>query len=288
MKVLILPNFDKPGGADCARNAVQKLLELGLSPMLDQRHAEAIGVTSSEKGCVIADFEALLPKCDIILTIGGDGTILHAVQQSLRVGKPLLGVNTGRIGFLTQMEANELDKLASLRDGNYTILNRMLLEATLVQDGCEQVYTALNDAVLSRGQSERLVEIAVTRSEKPVASHRADGLIFATPTGSTAYNLAAGGPVADPSLQLILMTAICPHSQFHQSMILSPQESYQVREVPGNNESGLALSVDGRRAGVLRKGGHVTIRCSDARVPFIDLGLRDFYHCVDVKLKPGK
>ena len=286
MKVLILPNFDKPGGAECTRQVVHKLLELGLTPLLDAECAQATGVTDLQNGC-IADFQALLPECDVILTIGGDGTILQAVQRSLRWGKPLLGVNTGRIGFLTQIESDELDKLAALRDGSYTMLERMLLEVTLVQDGKEETHIALNDAVLSRSHSERLVEIAVACDGHPVASHRADGLIFATPTGSTAYNLSAGGPVVDPRLSLILMTAICPYPQFQHTTILSPADSYEVRELPGNNQIGLSLSVDGRRVGVLRQGGHVVIRCCDARASFIDLGLRNFYHCVDVKLKPG-
>ena len=286
MKVLISPNFDKPGGADCARRVIQKLLELGLTPMLDKESAAVMG--AAQPGCVVDEFDILLAQCDIILTIGGDGTILHAVQKSLRGAKPLLGINTGRIGFLTQLEANELDKLDILRDKSYTMLNRMMLEITLVQDDSEQTYTALNEVVLSRGQSERLVEIAVTCDGNQVVTHRADGLIFATPTGSTAYNLSAGGPVVDPGLSLILMTAICPHPQFHHTMILSPTGLYEVREVPGNNESGLILSVDGNRVGVLRQGGHVLIRRSDAYAPFIDLRVRDFYHCVDIKLKAGK
>jgi len=286
MKVLISPNFDKPGGAKCAHQVTQKLLELGLTPMLDKECAAIMG--AAQPGCVVAGFDALLSECDIILTIGGDGTILHGVQQSLRVGKPLLGVNTGRVGFLTQLEAHELDKLDALQNQNYTMLDRMMLEATLVVDGREQTYTALNEVVLSRGQSERLVEIAVTCDGSPVVSHRADGLIFATPTGSTAYNLSAGGPVVDPKLSLIIMTAICPHPQFHHTMILPPTNLYEVREVPGENKNGLILSVDGSRVGVLRQGGRLLVRRSAVCAPFIDLGLRDFYQCVDIKLKTGK
>ena len=288
MKVLILPNFDKPGSKDCARQTVQKLLDLGLTPMLTNRGAGEIGLAQDEKGARIAPFEGILSGCDVILTIGGDGTILRAVQLSLRAGKPLLGVNTGRIGFLTQIEADELDKLAALREGNYTMHRPMLLEARLVQDGREETFTALNEAVLSRAEPDRLVEIAVTRAGNPVASHRGDGLMFSTPTGSTAYNLAAGGPLADPSLDLIMMTAICPHSHFHNTMILSPAQTYQALEVPGNNKSGMLLSVDGRRAGVLRQGGHLLVGGCSARVSFIDFGLRDFYRRVDIKFKVGK
>jgi len=113
-------------------------------------------------------------------------------------------------------------------------------------------------------------------------------LMFATPTGSTAYNLAAGGPVCDPGLNLILMTAISPHSHFHQTMILSPGQIYEAREKPSDNKRGLIFSIDGRRAGALGQGGHIRVRSSEVRARFIDLGLRDFYRRVDVKLRVGK
>ena len=286
MKVLILPNFDKSGSAECVRLTVHKLQELGLVPLLEPHGAARAGITD-DKSCVTAAFESLLKDCDVILTIGGDGTILHAVEHSLRGGKPLLGINTGRIGFLTQLEANELDRLAALRDGSYSILHRMLLEAILVQGGAEQSCLALNEAVLCRGEPHGLVEIAVTREGAQVASHRADGVIFSTPTGSSAYNLSAGGPLADPELRLILMTALCPHSHFHRTIILSPSQSYIAKEIPGSNESGLALLVDGVSKGVLREDGHILIRAAAAQAPFIDLGLSDFYRRVEIKLRVG-
>ena len=288
MRVLISTNFNKAGGADCTRRVVRKLAELGLTPMLDERDAERAGITEAKNSCTVGPLEDLLPLSDVILTIGGDGTILRALQWTLGGEKPLIGVNTGRIGFLTQIEADELDKLAALREGNFKVHRRMLLEVVLMQNGREESFLALNDAVLSRGQSERLVEIAVTCGENPVASHRSDGLIFSTPTGSTAYNLAAGGPVADPGLNLILMTAICPHSYCHHTMILSPEQVYTVKEVAGNNKSGLALSLDGRKVGVLYAKGEIQIRRAQAQASFIDLGLRDFYRRVDVKLRVGK
>jgi len=254
--------------------------------MLEPDSAAKVGVGIQE-GCIVADFKRLLEECDVILTIGGDGTILHAVRHSLCGGKPLLGINTGRVGFLTQLEADELDKLVALRDGNYSILRRMLIEAILIQDGAEQSYFALNEAVLYREISHRLVEIAVEREGRQVASHRADGVIFSTPTGSSAYNLSAGGPLADPELSLILMTALCPHSHFHRTIILSPGQSYTVKEVPSSNESGLALIIDGKSVGVLRADGHVCIRAAAAQAPFIDFGLSDFYRRVELKLRVG-
>ena len=286
MKVLILPNFNKSGSVVCTRLTVQKLLEFGLVPMLEPTSAVKAGIENTSD-CIVDGFDSLLKKCDIILTIGGDGTILHAVEHSLRVSKPLLGINTGRVGFLTQLEADELDKLAALRERKYTILHRMLIEATLVEDERQQSFLALNEAVLYRGESRRIVEIDVARDGHQVASYRADGVIFSTPTGSSAYNLSAGGPLADPALSLILMTALAPYSHYHRSIILSPEQTYTIKELPGDNSSGLALLMDGSDVGTLRLGGYLTIRAAAAKAQFIDLGLSDFYRRVEIKLRVG-
>lgn len=284
MKILLRPNFDKPGGVVCTRQVIQKLRELNIVPMLDQADAEVIG---PQEGCQLGIFNELLLECSLVLTIGGDGTILHAVQASLRSGKPILGINTGRIGFLTQLESDELDYLTLLQEGQYGLLPRMMLEIALVSDGTIKHYHALNELVISRGDSDRLVEIDVRCEGRPVARHRADGMIFSTPTGSTAYNLSAGGCIVDPSLSLIQMTAICPQSHFNHSLLLSPENTYQVRELPGNNRLGLRVSVDGIRVGQLMRDSHVLVKRSETPAVFIDLGLRDFYSRVDKKLALG-
>lgn len=286
MKVLLRPNFDKTGSMECTRDTMDKLLELGMLPMMDEKRATEAEICS-DSGCKIGRFEELLRECDILLTIGGDGTILHAVQASLRSGKPLLGINTGRIGFLTQLESNELEHLALLKKGSYGILRRMMLEATLTTPKEEKVFTALNDIVITRGDSNRLAEIEIVSGGAQVARHRADGMILATPTGSTAYSLSAGSSVAYPSLELILMTAICSHSHFNHSIILSPEEEYLVRQMPGGTGQSLQVNVDGSQVGRLEGDGCITIRRAPVSADFIDLRLRDFYSCVDEKLALG-
>ncbi|MGI6403958.1 MAG: NAD(+)/NADH kinase [Oscillospiraceae bacterium] len=284
MKILLRPNLDKPGSAECTRQTLKKIREFDMIPMLDEKFAQ---LTMPEDRCILGRFAELLEQCDLILTIGGDGTILHAVQASLHAGKPLLGINTGRLGFLTQLEVGELDHLALLREGNYGLLHRMMLEIYLVRDGKEERHYALNDLVITRGDSDRLVEIDICCQGKPVARHRADGIIFSTPTGSTAYNLSAGGSIVDPTLHLIQMTAICSHSHFNHSIILSPEQVYQVRELPGNNQFGLHVTVDGKRVAQLMPDSHILVKKSQQTAAFIDLRLRDFYSCVDQKLALG-
>ncbi len=280
-RILLRPNFDKPATPDCTRHVVEVLRALGLSPLMDAAAAAAAGVAGT---CETAPYKALLLDCDLVLVIGGDGTILHAVRECVPLNKPLLGVNTGRRGFLTQLETTELDKLALLRDRKYSLRERMLLEATLDTPDGPRVHLALNDFVLFRGDSMRLVELDIAGAEGPVARYRADGVIFATPTGSTAYSLAAGGPIADPALDLILMTAVCPHAHLYHSMLLSTSGRYRVRELPGNNTQGIALSADGERVGNLAAGESVVIAKSQQRALFLDFGLWDFYRRVDQKL----
>jgi len=285
MKILLRPNLDKPGSAECTRQTIKKLREFGMIPMLDEEFAQ---LTTPEDGCILGRFAELLEECDLILTIGGDGTILRAVQASIHSGKPLLGINTGRLGFLTQLEVGELDHLVLLREGNYGLLHRMMLEVVIVRGGREENhYCALNDLVITRGDSDRLVEIDISCQGKSIARHRADGIIFSTPTGSTAYNLAAGGSIVDPSLHLIQLTAICSHSHFSHSIILSPEQVYKVRELPGNNRFGLHVTVDGERVAQLMPDSHVLVKKSQQTAAFIDLRLRDFFSCVDKKLTLG-
>ena len=285
MKILVKTNYEKPGSVDATRRTLAKLIELGHTPMVIDELPDEAG---SLKGVIIGSFPDLLSECDILITIGGDGTILHAVSEMKGCRKPILGINTGRIGFLTQLEADELDKLNLLGSGGYSTLMRMMMEITLVKKERVQVIHALNDAVLSRGNSDRLVEIAVSGSQGHVVTHRGDGVIFSTPTGSTAYSLSAGGSIVHPSLEVILITAICPHSPFSSSLILPPHETYSAVEILGNNQGGLIVTIDGIRFGTLHSGEYIKITKSARSIPFIDLGVRDFYSCVAQKLSFGR
>ena len=284
MKILVKTNYEKSGSVDATRRTLTKLIELGHTPMVINDFPNEVG---SFKNIVIGPFPDLLSECDILLTIGGDGTILHAVSEMKNCRKPILGINTGRIGFLTQLEVDELDKLSLLGSGCTTTV-RMMIEITLVKKEGTQVIHALNDAVLSRGDSDRLVEIAVSGSQGHVVTHRGDGIIFSTPTGSTAYSLSAGGSIVHPSLEVILITAICPHSPLSSSLILSPNETYSAVEIAGNNPGGLIVTIDGIRIGTLYGGEHLKITKSAQSIPFIDLGVRDFYSCVAQKLSFGR
>ncbi|MCL2071675.1 MAG: NAD(+)/NADH kinase [Oscillospiraceae bacterium] len=221
-----------------------------------------------------------LGDCDIVITIGGDGTILRAGKESAKVNKPLLGINTGHLGFMATLERDGLDKLARLVRGEYTTSRRMLLD---VQIG-DIAYRALNDVVLHRGAASRLPDFTVICEETEVIRIRADGIIVSTPTGSTAYSLSAGGPIIEPRLECFLVTALCPHTLFNRPMIFSPEGQLQICT------SNVSVSIDGEESALLNKEcGVITITKSKEYLELIDIDGNSFYDSVHNKLmKPLK
>ena len=195
----------------------------------------------------------------------------------------MLGINVGRLGFVAGLEVGELDRLQDLVRGEYTVDERMMLNITLVREGKKVFYRALNDIVIARGALSRILDFSVSSSENTICSYRADGLIFSTPTGSTAYSLAAGGPVIDPSLQCIVLTPICPHALFTRTVVFHPDTVLNVHARP-NTDSEIFLTVDGEASVQIQPGEMMTVRRSHRTVGLIQLKKRDFYEVVNEKL----
>lgn len=229
------------------------------------------------------DMEDLMIDCDVVIPVGGDGTIIHAARQAAEKGKPVLGINVGRLGYVAGLEVDELDRLRDLVQGNYSIENRMMLTISLVREGKRVFYRALNDIVIARGSLSRILDFSVSLNGNNICSYRADGLIFSTPTGSTAYSLAAGGPVIDPSMQCILLTPICPHALFTRTVVFNPDASLSVHARP-NTDSEIFLTVDGENSVQIQPGEMMSVRRSSLSVGLIQLKKRDFYEVVTEKL----
>ncbi len=279
MNVLLVPNLDKDHAADCVRQTVETLLSLGCGVLLDTRHRTRFGETGADFG----PFDEQLARADLLIAIGGDGTILHGAKHTLDAGKPLLGINAGRLGFMASLERSQLGYLERLVRGEYTVEHRMLLEVTHRAANGAQRYQALNDAVLSKGGISRMVDLDVLCKGRLVGSYRSDGVIFSTPTGSTAYALSAGGPIVDPSVETILMTPICPHSLTSKAMLFAADAELIVQPNEANRED-VYLTVDGEDAVKLGKEDTVEIRRSDKTVRLIRLTDRSFYEIVSDKL----
>lgn len=275
--VLIMPNLSKYNTVWLMKAIIGQLRDAGCVPVMDERFRGQFG----EVG--YAAFDRQIAACDVVVTVGGDGTILHAAKHAVEYRKPILGINTGRLGYLAQVEPNELEYLARLSSGDYTIQDRMLLEVEI--DGVPGVRYALNDVVISKGELSRLVDLDIESGGRPVGSYRADGLIFATPTGSTAYSLSAGGPIVDPAIGTILLTPICPHSLYDRSVLLSPDMELTVYSRFVNNPDSILVSVDGEGFAGLGADRTVHIRRAEKAAQFISFPEKSFTDILGKKLK---
>ena len=216
---------------------------------------------------------------DMVVTIGGDGTLIHSAEKALALDKPIVGINSGRLGFLTELEHYELESLQQLVDGNFEIQERMILEVAHYHrsGGCDR-YLAVNDAVISKeDMNARVADIDVVLKSGYVNGYRADGLIFSTPTGSTAYSLSAGGPIVCAGMQAIIVTPICPHSLFFRSMVYGPQEELTVQGKHINNSDTLVMSIDGKDVVKVAPGDWVQIKRSEQSMKYVVLAKNNYY-----------
>ena len=197
------------------------------------------------KDYLIDDFNSIMKKSDIILAIGGDGTILSTVRRMENMQKPIMGIHIGGLGFLSECSKKNLTKsLNYILTKNYSISNRMILKAQINIENNKQVIYALNDFVINHGSSARVTKIMVNISKKHLNTYEGDGLIISTPTGSTAYSLSAGGPIIDPMLDSITVTPICPHSLSARPIVLKANENISLKFV--DLEDNMVLSIDGQ------------------------------------------
>lgn len=228
--------------------------------------------------------EKELPTADLLICFGGDGTILHAARDATLHNIPILGVNTGSVGFMAELERSELPLLAPLAHGMYTVEERMMLDVRVLR-GNKIIYedSALNDAVISKGSMARVAEMEVLADRVQVTGITGDGVIVATPTGSTAYSMSAGGPIVEPTSKSIIVTPVCAHQLAARAMVLAPERVVTV-QLPRGNRKYLYLSVDGGKAVRLTGGDRVEITRGARSTQLVRLADRSFYQVINQKL----
>ena len=226
-----------------------------------------------------------LPTADAVICFGGDGTILHMAKAATRNGIPILGVNIGTMGFMAELESSELEQLKRLASGDYTIDNRMMLDVTVHRDRDIIFHDiCLNDAVVTKGGIARIVPLSVKCDDVQAMECGGDGLIIATPTGSTAYSLSAGGPIVEPEASSILITPICAHDMGSRCIVASDKRVIKVG-LTHNARRNAYLSVDGGKALKLNMGDIVTVKKSNFQTQLVRLKDRSFYDVVNLKFK---
>ena len=229
-----------------------------------------------------------LHDADLIICFGGDGTILHMSKTATRAGIPILGVNIGTMGFMAELESSELEQLKQLATGEFTIDKRMMLDVTVFRDRDIIFHDiCLNDVVITKGAVARIVHLAVECDGVEAMECGGDGVIVATPTGSTAYSLSAGGPIVEPAAHSMLVTPICAHDVGSRCMVTSDQRTITVK-LTRNARRNAYLSVDGGKSVRLNMGDVTTIKKSNLETSLVRLKDRSFYDVVNQKFRQNK
>ena len=282
--VILTPNPYRDKNFQTVRDAVEVLKKAGIEPKL----CLPFDVDRSfelPKDLRFSKLDRELPNADLVICFGGDGTILHMAKTATRKGIPILGVNIGTMGFMAELENSELDKLARLAKDDFTLDSRMMLDVTVHRDRDIIFHDiCLNDVVITKGAVARIVHLAVKCDGVQAMECGGDGVIIATPTGSTAYSLSAGGPIVEPEAHKIIITPICAHEVGSRCIVASPKRVIGV-ELVQNARRNAFLSVDGGKAVRLNMGDQVTIKRSNFETKLVRLKDHSFYDVVNSKFK---
>lgn len=279
MQGYIIPNWGKANSRACTFAVARVMEKCGITAVMPEAMQREFPIRS----VLFQPKEQGLKNSDFIIAIGGDGTILHIAQDAVRYDVPVLGINAGRVGFLATIEREETELIAKIASGDYQIENRMLIEASVGTENC----WAVNDIVLTRGEYSRIVDIDILCDGNPLYSLRGDGVILATPTGSTAYAMSAGGPVVDPSIQSISLSPICPYSLFSRTILFAPERKLTLCAKHVNNDSDLILSADGSLGIKVPIGRDIQVQRSQKVFRLIRFAGKGFYEVLNQKLMWG-
>ena len=282
--VILTPNPYRDKNFQTVRAAIQILKDAGVNA----RRCLPFEVDRSyelPKDLRFSRLERELPNAEMVICFGGDGTILHMAKAATRKGIPILGVNIGTMGFMAELESTELDKLALIAKGNYTLDSRMMLDVTVQRDRDIIFHDiCLNDVVVTKGAVARIVHLEVKCDGVRAMESGGDGVIISTPTGSTAYNFSAGGPIVEPEAKNIIITPICAHEVGSRCIVASDKRVVTVGMVQ-NARRNAYLSVDGGRAVRLNMGDTAIIKKSHLETKLVRIKDRSFYDVVTAKFQ---
>ena len=284
-KIILCPNPSRDHGMKTTQAAESILREMRFqtvvcSPFRDQKE-------ELFAGCQTRPLPQELKTADLLLTLGGDGTILHLAKLAALNKVPMLGINMGGLGFVAELEAGELETLRKLKNWDFETEQRMMVDVS-VQRGGKQVYSnlGLNDAVIREGPISHVIHLKVSSDGRHLADIAGDGVIISTPTGSTAYSLSAGGPVVEPVAQTMVVCPICTHNMRFSAYVLSPEHTLTV-ELERNGRKPVYLFVDESRAFALRADDKVLVRRSKHVTRLMRLTEKSFCEIFAQKMLPG-
>lgn len=274
----LMGNPTKPLFEPVVSAFVELLRKRGIRFLFDNENADCVKVNEHE----IAPHDSLAREADIVLSFGGDGTLLRSATAVAPFAKPILGVNLGPgLGYMTDLTHDHLhERLDDILSGNYEVEERMMIKASV--DGDARVFRALNDFVVGQTEVSRTQAFELFIDGLPASTYRADGLIVASPTGSTAYSLSAGGPILEPTLQALIVTPICPHTLSMRPMAISDRRTVTMRAL-----GPAVLTADGAHVTNLEYGQQVSVNKAPITAKLVNITGRDFYHVLRDKLNWG-
>lgn len=277
-KVALVTNFNIYDKAKYATDVARVLIGEGCEIITSSYNRDKIEKICPGMAITYVQSEKLYRSCELVVVLGGDGTILESARRASPLEIPIIGINLGRVGYMAEIEVGEIESLKRIVSGDYEIEERSMLSVEIITgDGrVRSSNYALNDAVLSNGSISRIVDLELSEGGVLISSYRSDGIIISTPTGSTAYSMSAGGAVVDPRLSCICVTPICPHSLSARPLIFPDSAVLNIKNVC-QREKMLYLTVDGRVNFELFRGESVRITRSPLTTRFVRLNKSGFY-----------
>ena len=279
----VITKTTSPHAREVMDKLVPWLLEKGLSVTVQDDYAGLYGGDVRE-----VPREAVPENEDIILVLGGDGTLLSVARLVDGMDIPLLGINLGSLGFLTELAMSEIyPELENVLEGRFQIEERVRLDVELHRGGKRiRAFRVFNDVVINKGALARIIDLRTTVNGQEVTTYKADGLIVSTPTGSTAYSLAAGGPIVVPTMDVILISPICPHTMTNRPLVVPGDSEVELHLASDSGK--VYLTLDGQEGTNLMLDDRINIKKSSSRVYLIRTGSRSFYEVLSAKLHWGK
>lgn len=274
-KIAVVYSFNKKNVLKYLTKVIDKLLGYNLEvSVLHDSKIDLPGYKLNYEN----NLRSLIISCDLVLVLGGDGTIIRFAKEAANYGKPILGINAGRIGFLASLEVNQLDKICNIIEGKYVISNRLMFKVSY--SGRSQL--VLNEVAINRNIHSRILDYEIYRKGKLICSYRADGVIISTPTGSTAYSFSAGGPIIQPDMDCAVITPICPYSVFSRSLVVSADEKIIIKYHLFDQEKAV-VSLDGISENLYSENNEIHIEKSPIYASFVNFE-NDKFHSVDKKI----
>ncbi len=284
-QVALVTNYNIPDKLNAAMKVADRLADKVERILIAQNYKDRILRSKSHRSefCYVAP-EEIYRTAELVVVLGGDGFMLDAARRAAPSGIPILGINMGRVGYMTELEMDELELLDRLLAGEYQIEERFMLRAEVCSSSGQVKFTshALNEAAINNGSAARIVDLELSDGEELVFNYRADGLLIATPTGSTAYSLSAGGPIVDPKLACFCVTPICPHSLLARPLVFPDTAKLRIKNVC-TREKVLHLTLDGRATFDLYYGDTVLVTRSERTVKLIRLKEESFFAKIRMK-----